>query len=100
MLAFPTLGYEGFPKVAAPLSMRLSVTGIPNEFDILEEGISINGLYYHSDGYYADASRMFTIGKTTPQKRKLVRVAKECLEIGVEAAETIWFCMGDIGHTH
>lgn len=41
---------------------------------------------------------MFTIGKTTPQKEKLVRVAKECLEIGMEAAKPFGF-VGDIGHT-
>ena len=40
---------------------------------------------------------MFTIGKTTPQKEKLVRVAKECLEIGMEAAKPFGF-VGDIGH--
>ena len=39
------------------------------------------------DGYYADASRMFIIGKTTPKKEKLVQVARECLEIGMEAAK-------------
>ena len=44
-----------------------------------------------------NASRMFTIGKTTPQKEKLVRVAKECLEIGMEAAKPFGF-VGDIGH--
>ena len=49
------------------------------------------------DGYYADASRMFIIGKTTPQKEKLVRVAKECLEVGMEAARPFGF-VGDIGH--
>ena len=37
------------------------------------------------------------IGKTTPQKEKLVRVAKECLEIGMEAAKPFGF-VGDIGH--
>ena len=40
----------------------------------------------------------FTIGKTTPQKEKLVRVAKECLEIGMKAAKPFRF-VGDIGHT-
>ena len=49
------------------------------------------------DGYYADASRMFIIGKTTPEKEQLVRVAKECLEIGMEAAKPYSF-VGDIGH--
>ena len=49
------------------------------------------------DGYYADASRMFIIGKTTPEKEQLVRVAKECLEIGAETAKPYSF-IGDIGH--
>ena len=40
---------------------------------------------------------MFAIGKSRPQKEKLVRVAKECLEIGMEAARPFGF-VGDIGH--
>lgn len=50
------------------------------------------------DGYFADASRMFIVGnKTTPEKERLVRVAKECLELGAEAAKPYSF-VGDIGH--
>ena len=48
-------------------------------------------------GYYSDASRMFIIGKTDPMKEKLVRVTKECLEIGMQAAKPYSF-VGDIGH--
>lgn len=40
---------------------------------------------------------MFIIGKTTPEKEKLVRVAKECLEIGMQAAQPFGF-VGDIGN--
>mgnify|MGYP003227147394 FL=1 len=77
-----TLGYEGFPKSCCTSINEVVCHGIPNEFDILEEGDIINvDCTTILDGYYADASRMFTIGKTTPQKEKLVRVAKECLEI-------------------
>ena len=46
---------------------------------------------------YEDASRMFIMRKTTPEKEQLVRVAKECLEIGAEAAKPYGF-VGDIGH--
>ena len=60
-----------FQKVAAPLSMRLFVTVFLMKFDILEEGDIINvDCTTILDGYYADASRMFTIGKTTPQKEE------------------------------
>ena len=94
-----TLGYEGFPKSCCTSINEVVCHGIPNEFDILEEGDIINvDCTTILDGYYADASRMFTIGKTTPQKEKLVRVAKECLEIGMEAAKPFGF-VGDIGHT-
>ena len=48
------------------------------------------------DGYYSDASRMFVLGETTPEKARLVRVAKECLEIGQAAAKP-WGFVGDIG---
>ena len=35
--------------------------------------------------------------KTTPEKEKLVRVTKECLELGMKAAKPYGF-VGDIGH--
>ena len=76
-------------------------TWAPKEFEleiILEEGDIINvDCTTILDGYYADASRMFIIGKTTPKKEKLVQVARECLEIGMEAAKPFGF-IGDIGH--
>ena len=72
--------------------------GIPKEEDVLEEGDIVNVDFTTIlDGYYADASRMFIIGKTTPEKEQLVRVAKECLEVGAEAAKP-WGYVGDIGH--
>lgn len=93
-----TLGYEGFPKSCCTSINEVVCHGIPNEEEILEEGDIINvDCTTILDGYYADASRMFVIGKTTPQKEKLVRVAKECLEIGMEAANPFGF-VGDIGH--
>jgi methionyl aminopeptidase len=49
------------------------------------------------DGYFADASRMFVIGETTPEKQKLVDVAWECLKIGQETAKPYCF-VGDIGN--
>jgi methionyl aminopeptidase len=48
------------------------------------------------NGYYADASRMFMIGKVNPKAEKLVNIAKECLKRGVEAAQA-WGTVGDIG---
>lgn len=93
-----TLGYEGYPKSCCTSINEVVCHGIPNEDEILEEGDIINvdctTIY---NGYYADASRMFVIGKTTPKKQRLVEVAKECLQIGMEAAKPFSF-VGDIGN--
>ena len=92
------LGYEGFPKSVCTSVNEVVCHGIPSEEEILEEGDIINvDCTTILDGYFADASRMFVIGQTTPQKQKLVDVAKECLQIGMEAAKPYSF-VGDIGN--
>ncbi len=98
VVAIPApLNYEGFPKSVCTSINEVVCHGIPSEDDILEEGDIINvDVSTILDGYYSDASRMFVIGQTTPEKEKLVRVAKECLEIGAEAAKP-WGFVGDIG---
>ena len=92
------LDYEGFPMSVCTSINEVVCHGIPKEEDVLQEGDIINVDFTTIlDGYYADASRMFIIGKTTPEKEQLVRVAKECLEIGMEVAKPYSF-VGDIGH--
>ena len=92
------LNYEGFPKSVCTSINEVVCHGIPKTTDVLQEGDIVNvDMTTIVDGYYADASRMFIIGKTTPEKEQLVRVAKECLEIGAEAAKPYSF-VGDIGH--
>ena len=67
------LNYEGFPKSVCTSINEVVCHGIPKEEDVLEEGDIINvdftTIY---NGYFADASRMFIIGKTTPEKEQLV----------------------------
>lgn len=92
------LNYEGFPKSVCTSINEVVCHGIPSEDEILEEGDIINvDVSTILDGYYSDASRMFIIGKTSPEKEKLVNVAKECLEIGMKAATPFGF-VGDIGN--
>ena len=92
------LNYEGFPKSVCTSINEVVCHGIPSEDEILQEGDIINvDVSTILDGYYSDASRMFIIGKTTPEKEKLVRVTKECLEIGMRAAKPFGF-VGDIGN--
>ena len=92
------LGYEGFPKSVCTSINEVVCHGIPSPNEILKEGDIINvDCTTILDGFYADASRMFIIGETTPRKKELVQVAKECLEIGMAAARPFGF-VGDIGN--
>lgn len=92
------LNYEGYPKSVCTSINEVVCHGIPSDDEILEEGDIVNvDVSTILDGYYSDASRMFVIGKTTPEKQKLVDVAKECLEVGMEAAKPYCF-VGDIGN--
>lgn len=93
------LGYEGFPKSVCVSVNECVCHGIPKPNQILHEGDIVNVDFTTIlDGYYADASRMFIVGgKTSPECEQLVRVAKECLEIGMEAAKPYCF-VGDIGN--
>ena len=91
------LNYEGFPKSVCTSINEVVCHGIPSVTDVLEEGDIVNvDVSTIFNGYYSDASRMFIIGQTSPEKEKLVRVAKECLLIGAEAAKP-WGFLGDIG---
>ena len=97
------LNYEGFPKSVCTSVNNVICHGIPDEGETLQEGDIVNvDVSTILDGYYSDASRMFTIGRVSPRAEKLVRVTKECVELGLAQARP-WGHLGDIAwaiHTH
>ena len=90
------LNFQGYPKSVCTSINDEVCHGIPSPDVILEEGdiinVDVSTIY---NGYFSDASRMFKIGEVHPDLDKLVDVAKECLEKGLEAAKP-WGFMGDI----
>lgn len=91
------LNYKGFPKSTCTSINNVVCHGIPDENTILQDGDIVNvDVTTIFDGFYADASRMFLIGNVKPDKKDLVDVAKECLELGLAAAKP-WSYLGDIG---
>ncbi|MBP7348379.1 MAG: methionyl aminopeptidase [Butyrivibrio sp.] len=97
------LNYEGFPKSVCTSINDQVCHGIPSQDDILKDGDIINvDCSTILNGYFSDSSRMFCIGTVSPEKKKLVEVTKECVEIGIK--EVIpWHFLGDMGekvHQH
>jgi len=92
------LNYEGFPKSVCVSKNDVVCHGIPSDDEVLEEGDIVNvDVTTILDGFFADASRMFIIGKTSAEREHLVQVAKECLDIGAEVCKPYTF-VGDMGN--
>lgn len=91
------LNYEGFPKSCCISIDDVVCHGIPDHNTFFKPGQIVNvDVTTILDGYYADANRMFIIGETTPEKKRLVDVTLECLNIGAKACKPYSF-VGDIG---
>lgn len=91
------LNFEGFPKSVCTSVNEEVCHGIPSEQVVLRGGDIVNvDVSTILDGYFSDASRMFMIGEVAPEARRLVEVAHECLELGLQAAKP-WSCLGDVG---
>lgn len=92
------LGFEGFPKSTCTSINNEVCHGIPHEQIILKDGdivnVDVSTIY---QGYYADASRMFMLGEVSSERKRLVEVTKECLDLGLAAAKP-WAFLGDIGY--
>ena len=91
------LNYEGYPKSVCTSINNEICHGIPSDDIILKEGdivnVDVSTIY---KGFYSDASRMFTIGQISPERQRLVTVAKECLDAGLAAIRP-WGFLGDVG---
>lgn len=97
------LHYQGFPKSVCTSVNEQVCHGIPSEEDILKDGDIVNvDVSTILNGYYSDSSRMFLIGEVSEEKKRLVRVAKECVEKGLAEVKP-WGFLGDMGqavHDH
>ncbi len=92
------LNYKGFPKSICTSVNHVVCHGIPSDRKILKRGDIINiDITVIKDGYHGDTSKMFLVGATPEHARRLVRVTRECLFKGIEAARP-GNRLGDIGH--
>ena len=81
------LGYNGFPNSICASINEQVVHGIPSEKVILKEGdiISIDcGTLLN--GFVGDSAYTFCVGDVAPEIKRLLKVTKESLYVGIEHA--------------
>ena len=90
------LHYDGFPKSVCTSINEVVCHGIPCEERILQDGdivnVDVSTIY---KGYFSDSSRMFMLGNVSEEKRRLVQVARECIDVGLEQVKP-WNFLGDM----
>jgi methionyl aminopeptidase len=78
------LDYNGYPKSICTSLNEVICHGIPGP-RVLQDGDIMNvDVTCILDGYYGDTSRMYLIGDPSAEARQLVRVARECMYLGIE----------------
>lgn len=91
------LNFEGFPKSVCTSVNDQVCHGIPSQDVVLCEGdiinVDVSTIY---NGYFSDSSRMFCIGQVPEEKRRLVEVTKQSLEVGLSQVKP-WGFLGDMG---
>jgi methionyl aminopeptidase len=85
---FPsTLNYHQFPKSLCTSVNEVVLHGIPDSRP-LEAGDIVNlDITIYLDGMHGDCSATYAVGRTDPESERLMRVTRECLELGIEAAK-------------
>ena len=90
------LNFEGFPNSVCTSINDQVCHGIPSSDIVLKEGdivkVDASTMY---NGYYSDSSRMFCIGEVAQDKRRLVQVTKEAMELGLAQVKP-WGFLGDM----
>ena len=90
------LNYHGFPKSICTSLNYVVCHGIPND-KALKEGDIINvDVTVIKEGYHGDTSKMYMVGKPSILAERLIRIAQECLYIGINLVKP-GARLGDLG---
>lgn len=78
------LGYHGFPKSICTSVNDVICHGVPDDY-VLKDGDIINvDVTPTKDGFFGDTSATFLVGQVSEELKKLVQVAKDARDKGIE----------------
>jgi len=90
------LNYNGFPYSLCISLNDQVVHGFPSQNELVEGDIVSVDCGVVKNKYYGDSAYTFAIGEVSEEVKKLMRVTKECLYLGIEKAVP-GMRVGDIG---
>jgi methionyl aminopeptidase len=90
------LNYRGFPKSVCTSVNEVICHGIPGKRKLKDGDIINVDITSILNGWHGDVSATFYIGEPSEETRRLVKVAKKCLELGIAAVRP-GARLGDIG---
>jgi methionyl aminopeptidase len=91
------LNYHGYPKSICTSINHQVCHGIPNDRELKDGDIVNLDITVIKDGYHGDTSMMFLVGTPSIKAERLVRIAHECLLVGIRMVRP-GVRLGDIGH--
>ena len=90
-------GHKPYPKSICSSVNNQVCHGVPGD-KLLKNGDIVNlDITVIKDGWHGDTSRMFAVGETTPQARRLIQITYEAMWIGINQVKP-GARLGDIGH--
>jgi methionyl aminopeptidase len=96
-LNYAPSGYTPYPKSVCTSVNHQVCHGIPGE-KVLKNGDILNiDVTVIKDGFHGDTSRMFLVGETSIQARRLCEITFECMWLGIAQVKP-GAHLGDIGH--
>jgi len=81
-----TKGYRGFPFATCASVNDVIAHGFPNEEPLLNGDIVKMDIVCKYEGWVADSCRTYAVGTISEEAQRLIRVAKECLDLGIAKA--------------
>ena len=79
------LNYRGFPKSICTSVNEVICHGIPDSRPLVGGDIVNLDITVYLDGMHGDCSGTYLVGDVDPDGRRLVQVARECLDLGIGA---------------
>jgi methionyl aminopeptidase len=91
------LNYKGYPRSICTSVNHQVCHGIPGDKKLKKGDIINIDVTVIKDGFHGDTSKMFFVGETSIQAKRLAQITHECMLKGIEIVRP-GTRLGDIGH--